>query len=171
MGRRVKTGEDRRKPINSRIRDELRTRLEDAAKISGRTLSHEIEERLERSFDEQDQTIRTFHNIENLAMATTIANAWNFIEVTHGKSWMSSPETISLAREVTDLLLSIFTKNCKSEPLLNNEKSGEWKFNFASKAVTYMALCLSQGIDPTSNVRDKSQNENEQILKILNEYY
>jgi hypothetical protein len=50
-GRPPKAGVPKRGSFNTRIRDSVKARLEDAAREAGRSLSEEIETRLERSFD------------------------------------------------------------------------------------------------------------------------
>ena len=96
MARRVKAGEDRRNPVNTRIRDCLRARLEEAAKLTDRTLSHEIEERLERSFDHQDDILTMFKTSKNASIAIAIASAWNMIETVAGKPWTSDTDSLSI---------------------------------------------------------------------------
>ena len=47
-------GEGKKVPLNMRTTREIRTRLEDAAKASGRSLAHEVEYRLDQTFREED---------------------------------------------------------------------------------------------------------------------
>lgn len=54
-GRPPKRGEPKRAPFQTRIRESLRDRLEAAADANGRSLSEEIEQRLEDSFDRLDK--------------------------------------------------------------------------------------------------------------------
>ena len=51
--RRASEREDTRQPTSVRMNSELRAKIEDAASRAGRSLTQEIEHRLERSFSEQ----------------------------------------------------------------------------------------------------------------------
>ena len=107
MARRVKAGEDRRNPVNTRIRDTLRERLEEAAKVSDRTLSHEIEERLERSFDQQDELLTRFGNYKNISIATAIVSAWNVLEIVSKQPWTANAESVRMARDAASRVLDL----------------------------------------------------------------
>lgn len=61
---------DKRRTLSTRITDETRAKLDDASKASGRSLSQEIELRLERSFwtDDLGRLQRRIENLENVVM-------------------------------------------------------------------------------------------------------
>jgi hypothetical protein len=46
-------------------------------------------------------------------MALAIVNVWNVIEVTSGKPWMSSKDTIEMARNTTDMIIATAIKKEK----------------------------------------------------------
>lgn len=157
MGRRVKVGEDRRNPINSRIRDGLRERLEEAAKLSDRTLSHEIEERLERSFDAQDVMMKAFHNEKNLSIATAIVSAWRVIEIATGRPWTDDAETVRLARKATeDVLRLVRPINADKESdqiegglgALGQIYSREKDADLIAGMAAYSSVCMARGEEP-----------------------
>ncbi len=73
MARRVKPGEERgTQPTPGSGIDDLRHRLEKMAELASRSLSHEIEERLERSFDQQDLLISLFGDENNTAVLKAV---------------------------------------------------------------------------------------------------
>jgi hypothetical protein len=107
MARRVKVGEERRNPINVRIRDVLRSRLEEAAELSSRSLSHEVEERLERSFDQKDIMLDRFRNYKNISILSSICFAWETIEILSGKEWNANSENLKMARDAAITVLQL----------------------------------------------------------------
>ena len=77
MPKRAVPGEGRRKGVNTKIPDELRGKLERAAEVSGRTLSHEIEHRLESSFDREDVFFEIFGR-EHTTLVKTVVEALRY---------------------------------------------------------------------------------------------
>ncbi len=63
----------------------IRAELEEAARANGRSMSHEVEARLERSFLE-------FGKEETFLVAQLLAKAIQTIEAVTGKNWMDDPE-------------------------------------------------------------------------------
>ncbi len=88
---------DKRKTLSTRITSELRDRLDKSADESGRSLSQEIEFRLEQSFRDEDARYREFGD-KSLYMimrwfALTIAAAQQITE----KPWKKDRETFRIA--------------------------------------------------------------------------
>ncbi len=117
-GRRVSSGEDRRNAVNSRIRNGLRERLEASAEAAGRTLSHEIEERLERSFDQEDDIYKKFGDAKNMSVLTAIASAWMVVELASGKPWNFNEDTTAMARRAANSVIDLVKpiEGRKNEP-------------------------------------------------------
>ena len=88
---------DKRKTLSTRITSELRDRLDKSADESGRSLSQEIEFRLEQSFRDEKALYREFGD-KSLYMtmrwfALTLDEAQQFTE----KPWKKDRETLGIA--------------------------------------------------------------------------
>ena len=81
--------EGRRWTLNTRTTLELRTRLEAAAKASGRSLSHEIEIRLQESVMKDD----FFKNTGGYDLVRYLALGIEMVERQTGKSWNEDSAT------------------------------------------------------------------------------
>ena len=79
----------------------IRGKLEEAAKANGRSMSHEVEARLERSFVE-------FGKEETFLVARLLANAIHTIEAVTGKNWMDDPEAHRQTQEACKNILDAF---------------------------------------------------------------
>jgi hypothetical protein len=94
-----RVAQGKRYPLNMRTTQELREKMEAAARMSGRSLVQEVEYRLERSFHEDgllgDPTAaRAYHGL-----AFTIAT----LKSRHGPTWLQTPD---IARELAQGLLN-----------------------------------------------------------------
>jgi hypothetical protein len=90
----LKSGEAKRASFNTRLRNTLKERLEESARAAGRSLSEEIESRLERSFDRTE----SLGGPEYEALFQMMAAAARVIEFRLGKSPFSDPEGSGVAR-------------------------------------------------------------------------
>jgi hypothetical protein len=79
MARKPKPEAGKRYPLNMRTTRELRERIIAAAHASGRSLVQEVEYRLERSFEKEDQD-----KLVKAAAATAVSEAFKMIQF--GKS-------------------------------------------------------------------------------------
>ncbi len=79
----------------------IRAELEKAARANGRSMSHEVEARLERSFVE-------FGKEETFLVARLLANAIQTIEAVTGKNWMDDPEAHRQTQEACKIILDSF---------------------------------------------------------------
>jgi hypothetical protein len=100
-GRPPKAGAAKRGSFNTRIRDAVKARLEDAARKAGRSLSEEIESRLERSFD-QDRMAEIL-----VAQNSQLFNVLVALAKARGTAGPASKEEIQVFAEFTDRLLQI----------------------------------------------------------------
>jgi hypothetical protein len=88
--------------INTRITEELKTKLDSAAAESRRTLSQEIAERLEQSFR---QSAHAGDSRETRLLLDTIAKAMSEIEEVTGELWHANPFTFrEVARAVAGIV-------------------------------------------------------------------
>jgi hypothetical protein len=81
--------QDKRAALTTRITQETRSALEDAARVSGRSLSQEIEFRLVQSIRDEDG----FGGNENAALFRMLAGAAGLIEARTSKEWMKDWDT------------------------------------------------------------------------------
>ena len=84
---------DKRKTLTTRITEETRTRLEKAAAATDRSLSQEIEFRLERSFLDEDARNREMGGKELQALFRLLGAAAEMIEARTGKKWSEDWDT------------------------------------------------------------------------------
>lgn len=105
--------EDKRKTLTTRITEETRTQLETFAKASGRSLSQEIEMRLERSFrDDAAQTERLYRDFggrHNYMLAKALAKLANDIEDLSWTSWPDDEYAFSQFRAAVEVFLDALT--------------------------------------------------------------
>ncbi len=81
--------EGKRHPLNVRTTKELREKLDAAIRQSGRSLTQEIELRLERSFRDEEG----FGGKENYALFKMMGGAADVIQARTGKLWMADWDT------------------------------------------------------------------------------
>jgi hypothetical protein len=84
----------KRHPLNMKTTKTLRSQLETAAEITGRTLSHEVEVRLAESFLPSDVI---FGSDDTQALLRAIAGVVQVVESATGKAWTKDGETADLA--------------------------------------------------------------------------
>jgi hypothetical protein len=77
-------------PLNMKVPQDLRSRLERAAKKSGRSLTSEVGYRVERSFDYE----KLFGSEYTQILVRLIAAATTLIESKTGKRWHEEPEVL-----------------------------------------------------------------------------
>jgi hypothetical protein len=85
-------GAAKRASFNTRLRQSIKERLEREAAKAGRSLSEEIERRLEASLEREDIRTRFYGGPELDALYKQIASAAEFIELKRGKSWIKDYE-------------------------------------------------------------------------------
>ena len=105
----LKAGEAKRASFNTRLRNALKESLEESARVAGRSLSEEIESRLERSFDRTE----SLGGLEYEALFQMMAAAARVIEARLRKSPFSDPEASAVARNAWRQIIY----NLTSDPL------------------------------------------------------
>jgi hypothetical protein len=85
--------------FSTRIRPDLRKRLEVAAKTSGRSLSQEVEHRLRRSFVEDDKIADAFGDRRTFRLMRMIADAIRLAEPNGAEAgdWLNNPFDFQIA--------------------------------------------------------------------------
>ena len=89
----LKKGEAKRSSFNTRLRDRVKERLEAEAANAGRSLSEEIEFRLERSFAEEDAKIAEFGDKMTYRLMKLLSLAKEWVEEDAGKKMSKDWET------------------------------------------------------------------------------
>ena len=99
--------EEKRKTLTTRITQELRERLEGAAEKTGRSLSQEIELRLEHSFALDSERYALFGGMVLYRVMALLATVINLVEEQTGKKWTKDPRTYA---EVKDAIQVFFER-------------------------------------------------------------
>ena len=86
-------GEGRRPTLSLRVRGGLYEKLQAASEVAERTISEEMERRLERSFEEQDLFLAYFGKPETLKLAHAIAMLARTVEARTGLDWTKDAQT------------------------------------------------------------------------------
>ena len=86
---------EKRKTLTTRITEKTRARLEEGAAASDRSLSQEIEFRLERSFQDEDALNREFGGVDNYRISKLLFAVVPIIEADTGRSWREHGPTFS----------------------------------------------------------------------------
>ncbi len=98
-------GKKRLSSTGFRPTPEIRAKLEAAARENGRSLSQEIESRLERSLGQEEDLYRSFGGKHIYALARILAAAVMAAESQTGKRWQEHEEPYLLAKETIESLL------------------------------------------------------------------
>ena len=98
----------KRETLTTRITRNTKRRLGQEASASGRSLSQEIELRLETSFVRDDARIEALGGPENLAVMKVIATTLDAISATRGASWLKDDNAYLDAQKAVHLLLCAF---------------------------------------------------------------
>jgi len=123
-GRKPKFGTDRtRGSLTIRLRDRIRDDLETAARASGRSLSEEVEYRLEVALSRRDQLVQEW-GPDVFAIARAASRTLWHIEHWSGKRWIEDDETFGLFTAATAELI----RNYRDLVLLQRRGTPEGKF-------------------------------------------
>src|SRR5262244_1528635 len=109
---------EKRSNLSTRITSELRKRLDEAAQDSGRSLSQEIEMRLVRSFDEQDNlTVKNFgRQPYTYSIFRISAEIVKDVEAWTGGYWLKDRFTFDIATDAMSALFESFEPEGSREP-------------------------------------------------------
>ncbi len=161
----LKSGEAKRASFNTRLRNALKEHLEESARAAGRSLSEEIETRLERSFDRTE----SLGGLEYEALFQMMAAAARVIEARLGRSPFSDPMASAVARNAWRQIIHNLTSNpldgeIVAEQLRIIDEMINLKLpSFPSPKVAGL------GVGADEWARDKEQN-NDQYLKAITQY-
>ena len=83
----------------------IRVRLEEAAAINNRSLSGEIEARLEGSFDREEQFYQALGGRHNVALVQILGSSVALIETVRGTTWVADRETCEAVLKSVPMVL------------------------------------------------------------------
>lgn len=90
---------EKRRTFTFRLSDDVRERVELSAAHAGRSMSEELEWRVQRSLDEEERLLQRFVSSENLNVFAAIASSWKAISIFSGKDWSEDSETLDLCKK------------------------------------------------------------------------
>ena len=96
---------DKRKTLSTRITSDLRDRLDKSADESGRSLSQEIEFRLEQSFRDEKALYREFGGQKTYNVMRFLAQIPYFAEQMTRQSWLEDRETFQIVMKAIETIL------------------------------------------------------------------
>ncbi|MGI3903042.1 MAG: hypothetical protein ACRYGP_30200 [Janthinobacterium lividum] len=156
MPRKAVDGAVRLQSLNLKTTKELRDKLEAAASASGRALTHEVEARINRTFDFD----YLLGDNETALVLRTIATAIQRFEKTSGKSWVRDSETQERVHEAVSKMVDVLMA---VRPEIDDRTSRDGPglpvdFNDIEQRVGFRTMALDQAIiELQSYRRDKEQ--------------
>lgn len=153
-GRKPKFGADRtRGALTIRLRDRIRDDLEKAAKAAGRSLSEEVEHRLELMLNRRDElTSELGHDV--LAIAKAAGRTLWHIERWSGKRWIEDEETFALFTHATAELI----RNYRDVVRIERRDTPHGEFEGRSPAELAKMFASSAGIEPPRPLKQSEFN-------------
>ncbi len=102
-------GQGKRASFTTRLREDLKKRLEDTARRAGHSLSEEIEFRLERSFLEQDIIeVAAFGGRDRYLLMKLLATGITLLEEETSGKWNQNATTFSAVKGMINSVLESF---------------------------------------------------------------
>lgn len=149
-GRPSERGEAKRAPINMRTTPTIRAALEDAAARGGRSLAQEIEQRLERSIEE-DARNGGPHTAAFLRLAGA---AIQTIELQSGARWTDDWPTFAKARAALTRLLDWYNPGADIQRQAKLQRIAEdARMNLQEVEAELRGFYLAKGVDSTLGAR------------------
>lgn len=106
---------DKRRAFTTRITEEMRERLEQAAAESGRSISQETELMLESAFERDIAFHAMFGSAELNSLFKMLAAAADIVDERMGKSWKSDYETFVAMKTAWEKLINGLRPDLKAE--------------------------------------------------------
>jgi len=143
----------------------LKEHLEESARAAGRSLSEEIETRLERSFDRTE----SLGGLEYEALFQMMAAAARVIEARLGRSPFSDPMASAVARNAWRQIIHNLTSNpLEGEIVAEQLRIIDEMINLKLPSFPSPKV-VGLGVGADEWARDKEQN-NDQYLKAITQY-
>ena len=116
IGRPPKAGVGKRSAFNTRLRSDVKERLEEEAA----SLSEEIETRLEKSLSREDEFYDRFGGVGHYRMMLLLAATLQVVEQVTEKQWHKDRSTYEAAREAINAFFEQFRPSDTRMGLLHN---------------------------------------------------
>lgn len=143
----------KRSSFTTRIRTELRELLEEQAGGAGRSLSEEIEFRLETSVRDQDVLTHVFGGQHNLALLRVISSAISAIEAKNGARWIDDVNVLAEVHSAASSVLDAYLAAVGGKtPLLPPTRRA-----FDPKWDVFAALVVADELTSNSDSEKKQQ--------------
>ena len=104
-------GEGKRITHTMRFREQTRQKLIEAAQQSSRSVSEEIEHRVDKSFSGMDDAVAMFGGVDIFHLCLTMAGAMKMVELTSKQSITSDAKTAAMARAAVDAVFDLLKIN------------------------------------------------------------
>ena len=147
----------KRASFTTRLRGELKQRLEEEAQIARRSLSEEIEFRLETSVLSQDARERLFGGNHNVALAQILGSSVALIETVRGTTWVADSETCEAVRKSVPMVL---------EKVLDALQVEQPKYRGKPRALSNDALAQTGRIPLPSDAVESLARSLSEILRL-----
>ena len=95
-----------RRNVTFRVKDETYEQITTAAAAAGRSISEEIEARIDGSFSEPDLQNR-LGSIENLRLVLAIGDAISLVETVSRRKWVEDEETLAMVRVAVSSVMDL----------------------------------------------------------------
>jgi hypothetical protein len=119
-------GERTRGPLTIRLRDQVRQELESTAAAAGRSLSEEIEYRLELSFSRRDYLRETWGN-DFFNLADAAAKSLGHLQHFTGESWVKDDRTGELLVKILAELVHRYRYQAELAEIWGEPRAGAQK--------------------------------------------
>lgn len=148
---------DKAATISTRITQELRDRIEAAAKKSGRSLSQEMETRLRRTFREEDELAKQFGSPEAARVFQALAVTLNMIRNPENPEadWLHDPYAFALAADAIHTTLYLVRPKEATDPFLAHGLGVELRPSEVAKEVWRQAADADPSLPVTSGLTFK----------------
>ena len=160
---RLPPDQGKRASFTTRIRAELRGRLDREASRVGRSLSEEIEFRLELSVRDQDVLSVDYGGPHNVRLMRVIASAIAAIEARKGARWTEDPQVLqdvhAAIREVSDAFLLVASESTPDLSWSYGERDLRW--------TALAALVVAEEISPGSDADARAAAAREVLERLL----
>lgn len=111
-------GEKRRNNVTIRMRDDVKRRMEEGAYSEGRSLSEEVEARIEGSLSREDDLVERFGGIGQYRWMLLLAATLQMVEKSTGEKWDEDAHTNALARGAIEECVDRFSPKHPERGLL-----------------------------------------------------
>lgn len=101
--------------LKTRMKEPLRARLEEAAKDRGVSLNSELVDRLERSFERENNIIQSIGGLEYFALLAMLGNAVKLVEEQTGRKWQQDFETREQVKQAIATIFDAISPKLGSE--------------------------------------------------------